>query len=146
MQIYRHKQVGRLLIWALVVGTFVLAGVASRIPGGTVPAIVILVVMLGTMPLYTTLGVSVSDDELRIWFGPGLFHKHIRVADIVDARAVRNPWWYGWGIHLTPNGWLWNVEGLDAVELSLTNDRKFRVGTDEPSRLLGAIRQAKGSR
>jgi hypothetical protein len=55
---------------------------------------------------------------------------------------VRNKWWYGWGIRLTPHGWLFNVGGLDAVELELASGRKFRIGTDEPQGLLNAIRTA----
>jgi hypothetical protein len=64
------------------------------------------------------------------------------VQEIRDARAVRNRWFYGWGIRLTPHGWMFNVSGLDAVELDLPNGRRFRNGTDEPERLLAAIRQA----
>jgi hypothetical protein len=29
----------------------------------------------------------------------------------------------------------WNVSGLDAVELTLVSDRRFRIGTDEPEQL-----------
>jgi len=52
---------------------------------------------------------------------------------------VTNPWWYGWGIHLTPSGWLYNVGGARAVQLDLHNGRSLRVGTDEPERLCEAI-------
>jgi hypothetical protein len=47
------------------------------------------------------------------------------------------------GIRLSPGGVLWNVSGLDAVELSLDGGRRFRVGTDEPRALAAAIAQAK---
>ena len=48
----------------------------------------------------------------------------------------------GWGIRLIPNGWLWNVSGLGAVELSLVNGQRFRIGTDEPEQLATAIQGA----
>lgn len=44
---------------------------------------------------------------------------------------------------LTPHGWLFNVSGLDAVELELINNRRFRIGTDEPQRLIAAIQTAR---
>jgi hypothetical protein len=38
-----------------------------------------------------------------------------------------------------------NVGGLDAVGLELTSGRRFRIGTDEPERLLHAIEEARRS-
>lgn len=76
-------------------------------------------------------------------FGSGVIRKRFRVEDIRTARSVRNPWYYGWGIRLTPQGWLFNVSGFDAVELELNSNRKFRIGTDEPHRLRAAIHTAR---
>jgi hypothetical protein len=67
------------------------------------------------------------------------------VSRITDARPVRNPWYYGLGIHYTSDGWVFNVAGLDAVEIVLENGRKIRIGTDEPERLAAAIHQAMDS-
>ncbi|HSD26575.1 MAG TPA: hypothetical protein VLL75_04680, partial [Vicinamibacteria bacterium] len=39
---------------------------------------------------------------------------------------------------------LWNVSGLDAVELALPEGKRFRIGTDEPGPLAGAITATKG--
>jgi len=61
------------------------------------------------------------------------------LSQVQNAAVVRNKWYYGWGIRLTPGGWLWNVSGLDAVELTFKNGKKFRIGTDEPDRLLQAL-------
>ena len=38
------------------------------------------------------------------------------------------------------NGWLFNVSGLQAVEIFLRSGKKYRIGTDEPERLVEAIR------
>ena len=57
---------------------------------------------------------------------------------------MRNPWYVGWGIRLGPGYWLWNVSGLSAVELVLADDRRFRVGTDEPEALSRAIERGAG--
>ena len=47
----------------------------------------------------------------------------------------------GWGIHLTPYGWLYNVSGFDAVAITLRNGRKVALGTDDPHGLVDAIRR-----
>ena len=71
-----------------------------------------------------------------------LISREIRVSEILGVSAVRNPWTYGWGLRLIPGGWLWNVSGLDAVELQLRNGTLFRIGTDEPDALHAAIANA----
>ena len=38
------------------------------------------------------------------------------------------------------HGWLFNVSGVQAVEICLRSGRKYRMGTDEPERLADAIR------
>jgi len=56
--------------------------------------------------------------------------------------VVKNHWYYGWGIRLTPHGVLYNVSGFYAVELRLRTGKEFRIGTDVPQELDAAIRQA----
>ncbi len=83
--------------------------------------------------------VTVDGFVLRIAVGPGIPLKRIPLREIASCRPVRNRWWYGWGIHRVRNGWLYNVSGLDAVELVLRNGNVVRVGTDEPEVLHDAV-------
>jgi hypothetical protein len=53
--------------------------------------------------------------------------------------VAKTPWYYGWGIRLTPTGWLWNVSGLARVEVQFDDGHRFRVGSDEPNRLAEAL-------
>ena len=64
----------------------------------------------------------------------------VGATEIVGAEPVRNEWHYGWGIRFTAFGWLFNVSGLDAVELALDSGKRVRIGTDEPRRLAEAVR------
>lgn len=147
MRIYRHRQVGTLTVWALGI-TLVWIGAVLVLLGFTgaasTPAValcsVVLVVLAVAMLLFGSLTVEVSRERIRLWFGPGLIHRTFRVGEIRHAAAVRNHWYYGWGIRLIPHGWMFNVSGLDAVELELESGRRFRIGTDEPLALLAAIR------
>jgi len=75
-------------------------------------------------------------------FGPRIIRKRVRLAEIVGCEPIRIRWWYGWGIHLTPFGWLYNVSGLDAVAITLHAGRRFALGTDDPHGLTAAIRDA----
>ena len=91
--------------------------------------------------LYGSLTVTVDGERLRFYFGPGLVSKSFQLAKIGSCRVVRNKWYYGGGIHLTPNGMIYNVAGLDGIELQLLSGRKVRIGTDEPRRLCELITQ-----
>lgn len=139
---YRHRQIGTLLIVVLGFG-IVLTGVGLTMTTQASERAVIgfvLAVLLICLLLFHSLTVEVNEEELIVSFGPGLIRKRFRIEDITDAREVRNKWYYGWGIRLTPHGWMFNVSGLDGVELELKGGRRFRVGTDEPQKLLASIR------
>lgn len=133
---YRHTQFGWVTIG--VCGALVLfylwCPLPARAPGiwvFSIPAILLGIVAL----LFGTLTVEVDDRAIRLWFGIGLIRKTIPLAEILSSRPVRNRWWWGWGIRAIPGGWLYNVSGLDAVEVVLRNGKVFRIGTDEPQRL-----------
>lgn len=89
--------------------------------------------------LFGSLTVEVDDEEVSHWFGPGFWKKTYLLQEVESAKAVRNSWIFGWGIRFTPHGWLYNVSGLDAVQLQLRSGRKLRIGTDDPQGLVEAI-------
>lgn len=98
--------------------------------------------MVIALLLFHSLSVEIADSELRIRLGIGLIRRRFPVKEIAAAKTARNKWWYGWGIRLTPHGWLFNVSGYDAVEITLKNGRVYRIGTDEPHKLHRAIESA----
>lgn len=128
--LYRHVQSGHTLRRALIgsaAGIFVLGLIA----GGVHIAFSVAAVLALASWAFSSLTVEVSPDELTWFFGPGLFRKHVRREDIAGALPVENKWWWGWGIHFTPRGWLYNVDGLEAVEIVLRNEKRFRIGSDD---------------
>jgi hypothetical protein len=139
---YRHTQVGWVIVFVLAAIALV---VAASMPAEARAAARVPLALLGlVLVLFCALTVEVDLESIRVWFGPGLVRKRIALADVAGWRAVRNPWYVGWGIRLGPRGVLWNVSGFDAVELDLPGGRHFRIGTDEPQALVTAITQAKG--
>jgi hypothetical protein len=99
-----------------------------------------------TLLLFGMLHVMVDDEAVRIQFGIGLVRKRIPLSRIRALHAVRNRWTWGWGIRMYPGGMLYNAAGLSAVELTLDNGKRVRIGTAEPARLLAALEEAMGPR
>ncbi len=135
---YQHTQWGH---WTLVV-LFLLAAVIAVIARSVAIFGVQCLVMAIAFSLVGTLTTAIDDDAVRVSFGPiGLIRERFALADITAARTVRNSPAYGWGMRYIPHGRLWNVWGLDAVELQLKNGTRFRIGTDQPKELLQALRR-----
>ena len=136
---YRHTQPGTLvLIVCLIIGLF---GVALSWMGGDWnPAIVTIAITAAVALLFASLTVEVDDSELRWHFGPGLWSYRLPLAEIRDVGIVRNHWWNGWGIRMAPGFRLYNVSGLDAVELHVGPNDIRRIGTDDPQGLAQALK------
>jgi hypothetical protein len=98
--------------------------------------------LLVALVLFWKLRIKIDEQSLRWSFGIGIIRKRVRLNEIAGCEALRIRWWYGWGIHLTPFGWLYNVSGLDAVAITLRNGRKFALGSDDSHGLAEAIRVA----
>jgi len=92
--------------------------------------------------LFSSLTVEVNDEELVFYFGPGFWTRRFPLDDIISAEVVWNSALYGWGIRYTPHGWLYNVSGLRAVEVTLQDEGQIRIGTDEPEQLKSALERA----
>jgi len=141
---YQHTQVGWITVMSLAVAFVILLGtyfqMGAGIPGSQV-VLGAMVLMALLIPIFGWLTVSVEAGAVTASFGIGLIRREIRIKDMQSATQVRNKWWYGWGIRVIRGGWMFNVAGLDAVELELKNGSKFRIGTDEPEELLNSIRQ-----
>ena len=138
---YRHTQTGWVTLTGMAAG-LVIVGVALVNADENRIALAVLVLLITAMVAYSSLTVTLTDDTLEMRFGPGLIRRRYRLADVESSRVVRNRFYYGWGTRLTPHGWLYNVSGLDAVEVQFKTGRKVRIGTDEPQALDTAIREA----
>jgi len=150
-QTYSHTQIGYAgyavmassalaVLWTARSTAVIDAPPAVRIALGIITLVLVL-----TGGAFSALKIQVQDDVLRWSFGPGVFRNAIRISDIQQASAVRNPWYYGFGLRFIPEGRLYNVSGLGAVEIVLRSGAKVRLGSDEPDVLVEAIRAAQQS-
>jgi len=138
---YRHTQPGILiLICCLLCGAIGAAGLWRS--GQWPPAIALTVILLAVAFVFSSLTVEVSDDELRWHFGPGLWTYRLPLDEIKEVAVVKNHWWNGFGIRIGQGFRLYNVSGLDAVELRLKSDEIRRIGTDDPQGLAQGLREA----
>ena len=134
---YEHTQIGHVIIWSLLAIILIASGgLISHHP----PPIIVSIVLLVCVALFYRLKITIEDGTLCASFGPGIIRKRVRVAEIVRCEPIRIRWWYGWGIHLSPYGWLYNVSGFHAVAITLRDGKKIALGTDDPHGLAEAIR------
>jgi hypothetical protein len=139
--LYEHTQRGTLMI-ALPLGGALVAGATAYCSAGSARAMsaVIALGLVIAAWLFSSLTVIVENGELRWHFGPGFLNYRMALTDIATASAVRNRWFYGFGIRMAPGFRLYNVSGLDAVELKLKNGEIRRIGTDDPNGLASALK------
>jgi len=146
---YRRTQIGYMVIIPIGIVLFIIIAlfmiIASSIYNRWIifPGFIFAIIFSVIILLFYRLTVIVTEDNIKIRFGIGLIHKTFALKDIDHVQIVKNPWYYGWGIHLTPHGWLYNISGFDAVQIKTISGKSFRIGTDDPAGLEMAIRQVK---
>jgi hypothetical protein len=141
--IYKHTQIGYLIIFTLLAVILLFGGILTRADFNSV-IFATMIFVLFVLASFVSLNVMIDENYLRIKFGYGIFKKRFLLSEIISAKMVKNHWYYGWGIRV----WFWpymliyNISGFDAVEIKMKNGKTYRIGTDEPKKLEYAIMQA----
>jgi hypothetical protein len=139
-EVYFHRQmVG---IAALVIG-FVAAALLSVVmglQGAWVPAIILIAIVSAIALFFSSLTIAVGPSDVSWYFGPGLWRYRIARSTIGSIAVVRNSPLNGFGIRMRPHWRLYNVYGLDAVEMRLQSGDVIRLGTDDPEGLEAALK------
>ena len=121
------------------------AGIGAIVHGGWI-AVVSATLLLLTIAAFYKLTIKIDNQALRASLGIGLIQRTIPISEITVCEPIRIRWWYGWGIHFTSYGWLYNVSGWDAVAIALRDGRKFALGTNDPQGIATAIRRFASAR
>ena len=149
---YSHTQVGWWLIAALGIVCLSIIAIFTGVhlgrealppTGARIVGWVVLVVLVTTAVLLTSLNVEVTSERVAWRFGPGVIRFSLPLAEITSVAVTRTPLWAGIGIHWIFNGWVYNVSGRDAVELTKRDGSKVWIGSDEPDALAAAIESAR---
>ncbi len=136
---YQHKQRGDLILIVLGIAILALALTQMALGFNWIGTGVILILFI-CLFLFATLTVTIDEEYIRLEFGIGLIRMRFPLQDIESCQSVKNPWYYSWGIHWFGRGWLYNVSGWQAVEITNSSGKVFRIGTDVPQELERAIR------
>ncbi len=139
---YNHAQRSyfSLIIFAVVAAIFLPVAIAAPEPAwlkGLLFALAGLFLAIGFV--FSSLTVTADEQSLSWSFGSGFWKKTIARSDIISVEAVTTKWWHGWGIRWTPDGWLYNVSGFDAVAVTTRQGKTVMIGTDEPDALVAAL-------
>ncbi|QQS16035.1 MAG: hypothetical protein IPK84_01600 [Candidatus Moraniibacteriota bacterium] len=152
MTLYKHTQIGYLmLVVTMAVSVlFVWAQVTTRMEppsydsGANFVVTALMAIILFLLASFSTLTAIVDEQCVSICFGWGIFRKTFATNEIASVTRVKNHWYYGWGtrVWFWLKMWIYNVSGFDAVEITLKDNRVYRIGTDEPDKLEMAIKQS----
>lgn len=140
MPSYRHTQTGYVTLILLVTG---LGAMLWRFSAGgyALGEVLILLLVALSALVFSRQTVEIAGEAVRVLVGPGWIHRTIPLPEIESARAIRVPWYVGWGVRWR-GYWLYNVSGRNAVLLRLRGGGVFGVGTDDPEALLAALHRA----
>jgi len=95
--------------------------------------------------IFYKLTIIIDDTHLSFRLGIGLVSRKYPLADIKECKPVKNNPLTGIGIRLYSKGWLYNVSGLDAIELTFKHKNpRVRIGTDKPEEIAQLISERLG--
>ncbi|KAF7785837.1 hypothetical protein PRUB_a0231 [Pseudoalteromonas rubra] len=137
---YKHTQIGTAILAVMGTSALVLAYSAIVKPADNANFAFLVVGVVAI--LFSSLTIKIGEGQIRWFFGPGFWRKSLDYTQIDSAIIIKTKWYNGLGICLLSTGWLYNVSGLDAVELKLKDGTTVSLGTNEPEKLLETIKKA----
>ena len=107
--------------------------------------LVLAILFLICLLVFYKLTIIVDDKFVTFKLGIGLVRKSYKISDLKSCRPVTNSALNGIGIRMLPNGWLYNVTGIEAIELQFHNKNSIvRIGTNKPDEISQLIRSLMG--
>ena len=93
--------------------------------------LLILLIMIN----FSSMAVTVEKQKVSWSFLLKVPSKSILIKNIASVSVVKNSWWNGWGARKISKGWLYNVSGLDAIEIIETSGKLTRIGSNDVKNL-----------
>jgi len=151
MPLKKYTQKG-ILSMLLLLPLMVICIVLLFITGVDEPVTVILfsfvmLTFIVSFLVFFKMTIIIDDTHLTFSMGIGLVRKSYPLSEIASCKPVTNSVLSGVGIHMTSSGWLYNVSGKYAIELTFkSSGRRIRIGTDKPDEIANAVtKQINGS-
>jgi hypothetical protein len=135
--LYKHTQIAWSIIIPFDIGALVCLYLFFA--HGIAPAAIGFFALAILTYLFYALTVTGTDQTIQVKFGVGFIRKTFKLKDIETVEPFRTSFWHGWGIHCSPDGMVFNISGFDAVRLTMTNGKRYIIGTDDRDRLMRYI-------
>jgi hypothetical protein len=134
---YKHTQVGFFtFLTILIAGVFIVPLTIRLLAKNRFILILgIIGFVLLMLGLFSTFTIEIAHDHLSFWFGIKGLGKTYALHEIQTTQAVKNPWYYLWGIKTIPGGWLYAIAPGKALEIVLKNGHIVRLGTTHPEKV-----------
>jgi hypothetical protein len=101
-------------------------------PFDTAGYIFFIVLFGGILLGFYGITVIVTDKQILIKLGIGIYTKRIDFSSIQSVNIIKYPSYYGYGIRMIPNGILYNVSGNHAIEIKIRNKKNvIQIGTND---------------
>lgn len=148
MEKYKFTQFGT-AIFSVFLSLIIIFTVIAFITGTDNPAfiafMIVSVVLFICLLVFYNLTIYIDRQTLSFRMGIGLIKKKYRLSDIASCKPVKNNPFYGIGVRLIPNGRLYNVSGLYAIELRFKHTgRVVRIGTNRPEEISRIVEEMIG--
>jgi len=125
-------------ITAALIIMLINVGLSDLMPAAILGSVIIFLIFC--LLFFYQITIYIDNEYVSFKMGIGIFGKKYKIDSLKGCKAVRNPIWYGAGIKILPNGILYNVSGLSAIELSFKNKKGIvRIGTDKPNEIAEII-------
>jgi hypothetical protein len=137
---YQHTQLAW-AIWAILAWITTFLVMAIMLSGSNAAILLFAGILLLVAVLFygLTIKVDTQSKQFTWWLGPGLIKKTLSFDEITAVRAVKNSLRHGIGMKITNDGWVYSVSGFSAVEITLQDGMKYRVGTNDQAGVLKAL-------
>lgn len=96
--------------------------------------------MLICLLTFYRIVIEVTENQISFKLGIGLFKKTYQINDLTSCTPVRCSLLNGFGIRRIANGWLYNISGLDAIELRFEDKRNIiQIGTNKSDEIASLV-------
>jgi hypothetical protein len=150
MEIKKYTQFGTISVIILLPLLILFSGMLiksglTKSPEFYIYLFLVLTFLICVLTFYQ-LTIFVNDTHVAFKLGIGLWSKKYKISDIQSCHPVTNSVISGIGIRMLPNGWLYNVTGLKAIELQFKNKNSvIRIGTNRPEEISELVQSLIGS-
>lgn len=134
---YKHTQIGYVIIASIGAVILVTTIIGIFIPNDFWYIFALTLFLLLCLALFPFLNIQITEEFILLNYG--FIRKTMRINEIKNTSIVKLPWYFGWGIRWTPEGWLYRVSGFNAVKIEMKSGKIIFVGSDEADKLNKAI-------